>query len=198
MEDQVTPPASPRRTKPITLQKRRDLMDGYLLNPTGACIGDAIRTADISNTTNRSRLTRKGFVILTRHNNSERPSEHDSQPPTVEDCEAALRIIRDRVEPVLEALRAELAEADEELGSLSLDRRERGFWRRRKRDLEMKIKEIEEDQTVTATELHRQFVREDVSLRARTIPEFVRASLEAMERERALLDTYGIELDKDV
>lgn len=177
----------------IRLQRRRDLMDGYLLNPTGACIGDALRTADISNTVNRSRLRRKGFVILTRHNDSERPAEHDSAPPTVEDCAAALKVIAERRKPILAALKAEIAECDEELGSVSIGRMERGFWRRRRKDLEKKVAEIERDARVTPEELHRQLVREDVSLRARAVPPEMRAALQAVERERALMDEYGFE-----
>jgi len=169
----------------VALQKRRDLMDGYVLDTKGGAVGDAIRSADISNSRNREILQRKGMQILTRHNSAGRPAELQSEPPTQEACEAALAVIYERREAILVDLRAQLKEADQEVKEVTLNRNERGFWRTRAKSLEKKIEQIATEQ-VTPRDLYVAFVREDVSLRARDVPPEIRAAMTAMERERAI------------
>lgn len=167
-----------------TLQKRRDLMDGYLLSPEGATVADAIHTADISNSQNRERLVKKGNVLLTMHNSATRPAELETEPPSLERCSEALARIAERKEETIAKLEAQLLEAESELHEL-LTRDQRSYWRKRRDGLRRKIDEIKNEQ-VTAEELYRAFVREDVELRARGVsPEF-RAQMAALERQRNL------------
>lgn len=170
----------------VTLQKRRDLMDGYVLAPDGATVADAIRSADISTPQNRQRLERKGFVILSRHNSNDRPADLRTEPPTLEVCRQVLEVIAARREQAVAALREELKDAQEELKQRDLARGERAFWRTRARDLEAKIAAIEQEE-VSAEELHRAFLVEDARLRASFVPPEMREAMEAIERERAVL-----------
>lgn len=168
------------------LQRRRDLMDGYVLAPTGATVGDAVRSADISIPSYRQKLQKKGYVILTEYGANDRAAELRTSPPTLETCRAVVEEIEKRKAAVLAELGDQLQEAEEELAQRDLGRQERSFWRVRAKNLREKIAAIEGEE-VTPEELHMAFVREDVTLRATAVPPQLREALEAIERERALL-----------
>lgn len=169
-----------------TLQKRRDLMDGYLLSPDGASVGDAIRSADISIPSYRQRLEAKGNRLLTRYGANDRAADLRTQPPSLEDCARALATINTRKEQMLATLREDLEESKREMKQGELGRSERSYWRARVRQLERKIEQIALED-VSAEELHAAFLREDAALRASFVPPEMRHALEALERERVTL-----------
>lgn len=169
------------------LQTRRDLMDGFVLAPTGATVPDAVRTADISIPSNRQRLENKGVKLLTQHNGNDRAGDLVSRPPSLEACQRAVDEVQGRKEAAIARLRAELADAKGESKQTDLSRGERSFWRKRVVNLEEKLIDVEME-AVTGEDLHRMLVREDVSLRAAAVPPEMRAAMEAIERERELVD----------
>lgn len=178
--------------KTLKLQRRRDLMDGWVLSPSGATVGDAVRTADISNPANRERLVRKGFQILTRHNANSTPAELQTEPPDVEVIARALEAVSTRKGAEIARLEELLAEAKTEMKQPHLSLNERSFWHLRAKRLEEKIAEIKSEQ-VMAAELYRALVLEDVAERAKAVPPEMRAAIEALERERAVHEMLDVE-----
>ena len=172
-----------------TLQERRDLMEGYVLDVVGATVPDAIRTMDISIPQNRQLILSSGRIILTKYNTNDRPGDLRSEPPDLASCVMALEQIQGRKDVTVEALRAELAESKAELKS-DVSRGERSFWRARVTALERKI-EVIATEDVAAEELHRAFIREDVTLHAKFVPPEMREAMEAVERERRFGDALS-------
>lgn len=177
-------------TVDLNIPRRTRYFEGYILAPTGAQLGDAIRTADISIPPYRERLQRAGNVILTRTNANSTVKELQTEPPTLETCEMVINEIAKRREPELERLRALVKEAAQEVKAhMAIASKERTFWQSRKRSLEEKIEAIIAEEDVTAKDLYRWFVLEDASFQAQAVPAELRAALTALDRERRMRES---------
>ncbi len=166
-----------------TLQKRRTSDDGWVLSPTGATVEDAVSSADCTTGANRQRLEAKGFIVLTKHNRNDAPSDYKAEVPPLEICQKVVKRVAKRKEKKLVELEAELVLAKEE-PLADLPPSDRSYWRVRLKDLEQAVQKVKGDDC-TGEELYRAFRRENAVVKNSEIDAATKQTIDSYEEVRA-------------
>lgn len=165
----------------LPIQKRKGLMDGFVLDAKGAYVGDAIRTTDICIPSYRQAIEKAGGVILTQFAANDTARTHDPKAPTLETCRMVVRELERRTPEALAEFQVIYEDAAQELKGRDLPRGERSFWQKRERAIQKRIDDLRK-QRITAEELYNFFQEEDIALHMQAVPDDLKEALGAVGR----------------
>lgn len=168
----------------LVMQKRRQEYEGYILEPTGATYGQAIRTHDISIPSYREEMRRRGLVQLTGDNGNTSVRGLETTPPSLELCEMVVDVMAARREAAIEEIKATIREEELEMKDTTIGRDERAYLRLRVRGMKKVIELIESEVEITADDLYQFFRGEDIRLRGSFVPPELRHSLAVLRDEQ--------------